>query len=64
MSTSTTDGKIYHMIICLCGRQNTLGICAHTKGVYVEALVPINGRYFPSATKWLDWGAVPPAKEK
>lgn len=58
--TSTTDGKIYHNIICTCGKQNTAGICDHVKTpVFIEQMppqrvdytVPLGSPYSPSGSQ-------------
>ncbi len=37
---STTDGKIYKMVVCSCGKQTTLGVCQHINNPMIIEYVP------------------------
>ena len=37
---SSSDGKVYHMLICPCGRQGTAGICEHIQSPIVIEQYP------------------------
>ena len=54
MSMSTADGKIYHQVICSCGKQNSAGICEHVQDpIYIEYMP--GGQTAPSAVEPRFW---------